>query len=123
MPKEVLTSTGSLYNALTHGSKIVGDIVAERDFRIDGEVQGDVLCNGKVVVGQTGLLTGKITCINAEIGGHVTGDIAVTESLTLRSTAIIKGDVKTKTLVVEPSAVFNGTCSMKYSPESIELER
>jgi cytoskeletal protein CcmA (bactofilin family) len=121
MPKEVLTSTGSLYNALTHGSKIVGDIVAERDFRIDGEVHGDVLCNGKVVVGQTGVLTGKITCINAEIGGQVTGNITVTESLTLRSTANIEGDVKTKTLVVEPSAVFNGTCSMKFIPETIEL--
>jgi cytoskeletal protein CcmA (bactofilin family) len=121
MPKEVLTSAGSLYNALTHGSRIVGNIVAERDFRIDGEVQGDVHCNGKVVVGHTGVLTGKITCINAEVGGKVTGDIVVMESLTLRSSAIIEGDVRTKALIVEPSAVFNGTCSMKHSPEHPQI--
>lgn len=118
MPKEVLTTTGSLYNALTNGSRIVGNIVSDRDFRIDGEVQGDVQCNGKVVVGQSGVLRGKITCINAEIGGKVTGDISVVKSLTLRSTANIEGDVKTKTLVVEPAAVFNGTCSMKAAPDT-----
>lgn len=113
MPKEVLTTTGSLYNALTNGSRIIGNIIADRDFRIDGEVQGDVQCNGKVVVGQSGVLNGRVTCINAEIGGRVVGDISVSESLTLHSTANIEGDVRTKTLIVEPSAVLNGTCSMK----------
>lgn len=117
MPKEVLTTTGSLYNALTNGSRIVGNISADRDFRIDGEVQGDVQCNGKVVVGQSGILTGRVTCINAEIGGRVIGDITVFESLTLRSTANIEGDVKTKTLIVEPAAVLNGTCSMKQAQD------
>lgn len=119
MPKEVIVPSGSLYNALTTGSRIVGNIVAERDFRIDGEVQGDVQCNGKVVVSQSASLIGKITCVNAEIGGKVIGDITVSESLTLRSTAFIEGDVKTRSLIVEPSAVFNGTCSMKQTQDDL----
>jgi len=114
MAKEVAPSTGSLYNALCHGTQIKGNIEADRDLRIDGEVEGNVTCGGKVVVSQTGIITGKIACVNAEIGGHVVGDILVSELLTLRTTANIEGDVKTKSLVVEPSAVFNGTCSMKF---------
>jgi cytoskeletal protein CcmA (bactofilin family) len=66
-----------------------------------------------VVIGQTGVLKGKITCLNAEIIGHVQGNIIATDTLTLRSTANVTGDVKTKILVVEPNAVFNGNCSMK----------
>ncbi|MDD3322404.1 MAG: polymer-forming cytoskeletal protein [Paludibacter sp.] len=113
MAKEVVTNAGAMYNALTNGSKIVGKIFADSDFRIDGEVEGTINCNGKVVIGQKGLLKGSITCLNAEVVGTVEGDVNVSETLSLRSTAVIKGDVKTKILVVEPNAVFNGTCSMR----------
>jgi cytoskeletal protein CcmA (bactofilin family) len=118
MAKEVATTTGSLYNALCQGTRIVGNIEADRDVRIDGEIEGNITCNGKVVVSQSGCITGKIACVNAEIGGRVAGDIIVSELLTLRATANIEGDVKTKHLVVEPAAVFNGTCSMKFSQDN-----
>jgi len=41
----------------------------------------------------------------------------------LRASAVINGDVKTKVLMVEPNAVFNGTCSMRESmPTTSELQ-
>ncbi len=113
MAKETSYNSGVMYNALTNGSKIVGKIFADSDFRIDGEVEGDISCNGKLIIGQNGVLRGTINCVNAEIVGAVDGNISVTDTLTLRSTAQIKGDVKTKILVVEPNAVFNGSCSMR----------
>jgi cytoskeletal protein CcmA (bactofilin family) len=122
MAKETLTSSGAMYNALTNGSKIVGKIFADSDFRIDGEVEGTITCNGKVVIGQKGYLKGSISCVNAEIIGSVEGDVVVTETLSLRGTAVIKGDVRTKILMVEPNAVFNGTCSMKDSTNGSSVE-
>lgn len=123
MAKEVANNTGAMYNALTTGSKIVGKIFADSDFRIDGDVEGTITCNGKVIIGQNGNLKGSISCVNAEILGQVDGDITVTDSLSLRASSVIKGDVRTKVLMVEPNAVFNGTCSMKdISPSSPTLE-
>lgn len=116
MAKETSNNVGTAYNALTYGSKIVGNINADKDFRIDGEVQGDIHSKGKVVVGQTGFLKGTISCINAEIMGNVQGDIIITETLTLRSSANVDGTIKTKALMIEPGAVFSGTCSMKQNP-------
>jgi cytoskeletal protein CcmA (bactofilin family) len=113
MAKEIVSNPGAMYNALTNGSKIVGKILADSDFRIDGEVEGEIICSGKVIIGPNGILRGSISCVNAEIIGTVLGDIIVSDTLTLRSTANIKGDVKTKVLVVEPNAIFNGTCSMR----------
>jgi cytoskeletal protein CcmA (bactofilin family) len=40
------------------------------------------------------------------------GEIKVSEILTLKSTAVVTGDMKIATLVVEPNAKFDGTCSM-----------
>ena len=118
MAKEVAANAGAMYNALTNGSKIIGKIFADSDFRIDGEVEGTITSNGKVVIGQKGYLKGSISCVNAEIVGTVEGDIVVTETLSLRATSVIHGDVKTKILMVEPNAVFVGTCSMETDAAS-----
>ena len=113
MAKEIVTNAGAMYNALTNGSKIVGKIMTDSDFRIDGEVEGEIICKGKVVIGQKGYLKGSISCVSAEVIGTVEGDIIVSETLSLRATAVITGEVKTKILIVEPNAIFNGTCSMR----------
>lgn len=112
MGKETAAPIGAMYNSLTFGSKIVGKIEADSDFRIDGTVEGEISCKGKVIVGQKGYLKGSIACVNAEIVGTVDGNVNVSETLTLKSTANVIGEVKTKILVVEPKATFNGSCSM-----------
>jgi cytoskeletal protein CcmA (bactofilin family) len=40
------------------------------------------------------------------------GKITCHQQLSLRASGKIVGDVVTKTLIVEPGALFNGTCSM-----------
>ncbi len=106
------TQSGTLYNALTAGSKIIGTIIADSDIRIDGTVEGDLQCTGKAVIGEQGFLKGSVVCQNAEILGKLDGKIEVAHTLALRATGTIEGEVKTSTLIVEPNAVFNGTCSM-----------
>ena len=104
--------SGTLYNALTAGSKIIGTIIADSDVRIDGTVEGELQCTGKVVIGEQGSLKGTIACQNAEIMGKLDCKINVEHTLALRASGNIKGEVSTGTLIVEPNAIFNGTCSM-----------
>jgi cytoskeletal protein CcmA (bactofilin family) len=108
-----------IMNIIAAGTKIVGKVTVESDFRLDGEVEGDIIGRSKVVIGEEGNLKGSLTCTNAEIIGKVKGNIITSNSLTLRSTAELNGDVKIKSLIVEPNAVFNGTCSMSEEPTTI----
>ena len=103
---------GLMFNALTAGSKIVGNITADSDFRIDGLIEGDLNCTGKVVIGEAGRIKGTVTCQNAEIMCMLDGKITNSQTLALRSTGKIKGEVQTQTLIVEPNAQFNGSCQM-----------
>ena len=113
--------SGLMFNALTAGSKIVGNITADSDFRIDGLIEGELNCSGKVVVGEAGRVKGTISCQNAEIMGLVEGKINCSQQLSLRANCKINGDVLTKTLIVEPGALFNGTCSMgAKAPEPVK---
>lgn len=105
-------SAGGLHNALATGTTVKGNIITETDFRLDGKIEGDVNCSGKIVVGPKGCVTGNIVSLNAEILGEVDGSIRVTEKLILKATAVIKGDIFTQTLEIEPNARFNGACCM-----------
>lgn len=72
------------------GTTIKGNIITETDFRLDGKVEGDISCNGKIVIGPKGSVTGNIVSENAEILGEVDGSVKVSAKLILKSTAIIK---------------------------------
>jgi len=111
---------GTLFNALTAGSKIIGTIIADSDIRIDGQLEGDLQCSGKVVVGEKGLIKGTVSCQNAEIMGSLDGKIEVKQTLAMRATSNLKGEIKTGTLIVEPNAKFNGTCSMKTEEGAVK---
>ncbi|MCQ2342065.1 MAG: polymer-forming cytoskeletal protein [Paludibacteraceae bacterium] len=105
--------SGTLFNSLTAGSKIIGTVIADSDIRIDGVLEGDLQCKGKVVIGEKGSIKGTIVCQNAEVMGLLDGKATIDGTFSLRATGSMKGELNTRTLVIEPNAQFNGTCSMK----------
>ena len=109
-------SAGGLHNTLATGTTVKGNIITETDFRLDGQVEGDISCNGKIVVGPKGQVIGNIVSSNAEILGEVEGSVRVSEKLVLKATANIKGDVFAQSLEIEPNARFNGVWNM--SPDT-----
>jgi len=110
--KEVIATTAGTHNILASGTNITGDISAEEDFRIDGSINGNISCNGKIVIGSNSKTTGEIKCINIEILGYVKGDVYCSEKVILRASAIMEGNLKTQMIEIEPGAKFTGQCSM-----------
>ena len=100
-------------NIIAKNTSIVGDIISEGDFRVDGIVEGTIKTAGRVVIGGKGTVKGTIECSNADIEGHFSGKLVVSELLSLKASAKIDGEVFTNKLSVEPNATFNATCSMK----------
>jgi cytoskeletal protein CcmA (bactofilin family) len=103
---------GNTVNLIGNGTKIIGDINSSGDIRIDGTLTGNIITNGKFVLGPNGLVEGNITCTNADLSGEVKGVVSVSETLALKQTAKINGDMITSKLSIELGAVFNGSCNM-----------
>jgi cytoskeletal protein CcmA (bactofilin family) len=70
---------------------------------------------GKVVIGKTGLINGTLKSSNADIEGKFSGKLIISDTLSLKSTAHVEGEVEAGKLAVEPGATFNATCTMKGS--------
>lgn len=110
--KEQMATEVTQQNAIAKGSTITGDIVSDGDFRIEGTINGNVKTPGKVVIGRTGIIKGTLTSANADIEGKFSGKLILTDTLSLKSTAHVEGEVEVAKLAVEPGATFNATCTM-----------
>ena len=110
-------------NIIGKNTSIVGDVISEGDFRIDGSVEGTIKTSGRVVIGKDGNVKGKVFCENADVEGKFSGELQVSSLLTLKATAVISGDVIISKLSVEPGAEFNATCAMKGSVKELKNEQ
>jgi len=95
-----------------------GDISSNGDIRIDGNLQGNVSCTAKVVIGANGIVEGDITGQQADIMGRVSGTIKVKELLQLKGGCNVNGNIHAAKLQIETSANFNGQCHMTGSPST-----
>ena len=100
-------------NRINEGTELKGDIISDGFFRIDGKVEGSISKPSRVVIGKSGSVIGKLTCEDADIEGKFEGNLTISGTLTLKSTAHIEGEVLVGKLAVEPGATFNASCSMQ----------
>lgn len=118
--KRVAEEISNSSNTIGKGTVLEGNIETYGNIRIEGKVIGNVKSKSKVALGNSSNIQGNITAQNADIEGEVKGKIEVSELLVLKATAIINGDIVTGKLVVEPGAVFNGSCRMGAAVKDIK---
>jgi cytoskeletal protein CcmA (bactofilin family) len=97
---------------------IIGDISTEGNIRIEGKVDGSLISQNKIVIGDSAHVTGNIQGSEAEVSGHIDGEIRCKGTLHLKKTAYINGDISATKLIIENGAVFNGKCNMGGSVDT-----
>ena len=123
-------NNNSVVNIIGQGTSIIGDINSNGDIRVDGTLKGSINTEGKVVLGKEGVVEGDVICQNADVSGIIKAKITVSNLLSLKETAKLKGDIVTNKLSIEPGAEFTGSCSMgavireiKNADQAIEKEK
>lgn len=119
--KRVAEEISNSSNTIGKGTLLEGNIETYGNIRIEGKVIGNVKSKSKVALGNASHVDGNIIAQNADIEGEVKGKLEVAELLVLKATAVINGDIITGKLVVEPGAVFNGTCKMGGAIKDIKM--
>lgn len=119
--KRVAEEISNSSNTIGKGTFLEGNVETYGNIRIEGKVTGNVKSKSKVALGPSSFVQGNVTAQNADLEGEVKGRIEVAELLVLKATAVIHGDIVTGKLVVEPGALFNGTCKMGATVKEIKI--
>jgi len=108
------------YSKIENSTALKGNIKSKNDIRIDGNVEGEVVTKGKVILGKESDVVGKILCANADIEGKFDGELIVSGTLNLKSGSNVKGKVKIQKLIVESGSMFNANCSMHSAEDGVK---
>jgi len=94
---------------------VEGDSKAAEIFCDGAKITGEVNSLGTVKVGKDSVIVGNIFATSAVLAGAVKGDIDVKGPVILDSSAIVMGNIKSKSLQINNGAVIEGICSQCYA--------
>lgn len=97
------------------GVSIQGSIKAPARVHLLGTIEGDLEAQS-VVIGESGTIEGSLKARSADIYGTVSKDVEITDTLMLRSTTHLNGDVRYRNVQIELGARL--TCTMDILSES-----
>lgn len=106
---------------ISAGSTIKGEITSPNDIRIDGSFEGKIVSQAKVVVGEKAVIKGDIVCSSCDFWGKIEGNFYVKDTLSLKDTCVVTGDLHIRRLQVDLDATFNGNCKMITESEFNQL--
>ena len=95
------------------GTKINGKLHFEGQATIDGEVEGEIIAQAHIVVGQQAIVKGKVSAQSMLVQGKVMADVVAEKKLEIQPPGSVVGDVTTATLVIGDGAILEGHISMK----------
>ena len=96
---------------LGENSKITGNVESAGTILVEGTILGH-LQGEKVILGEKAFVRGNISANSISIAGKIEGNLQGLESVEIKSTGRIAGDIRTRRLSVMDGAIFNGMISM-----------
>jgi len=99
-------------------SALVSGNVRAAMCKIEGLVEGKVECNQELELGRTGRLNADVLAgKRMMLAGQVFGNVSCGGQVRMMSSAKVTGDIRTRRIVIEEGAVFNGRCTMRTPAE------
>jgi cytoskeletal protein CcmA (bactofilin family) len=100
---------------ISAGMKITGDVECAGVIKVDGRIDGSITGARQVLLGRGGAVHGNVIAGEVVLGGVVDGAVNATDRLELQGSAIVNGDIETKSIIVLEGARINGVVRMSES--------
>jgi cytoskeletal protein CcmA (bactofilin family) len=107
---------GAKVSVLGPSLKFKGDLVADEDLVVQGQVEGSILHTRSLTIGAQGRMNGDIKARRITVEGTVDGDLYALDSVVLRAGAIVRGNVFANKVSVAEGAKFSGRIDMDNAP-------
>ena len=116
-------SQGEIKTLISQGCKFEGNLYSPSYTRIDGTIQGNLTGDSGIVIGEKGVISGDVRATEVIVFGTVKGNIT-SDTLVIKPSGSVNGNIAINTFSAEKGAVYNGTCKMGGNnvPQSKELD-
>lgn len=115
-----VTGNVSCSGKLIITGKVVGNSRASEIFADSAKIEGEVISEGTVKIAAGSVIIGNVTATSAVIAGAVNGNIDVKGPVIIDSSAVVMGDIKSRSVQINNGAVIEGFCSQCYSDINVK---
>jgi cytoskeletal protein CcmA (bactofilin family) len=89
-----------------------GELRADEDFTLQGRLEGSIHHTQNLTIGTDGVVKGDSRARNIIVDGTVDGDLYALESISIRPTAKVQGNLMAPRVSIADGASFNGKVDM-----------
>ena len=117
-PVEILAPRAAAPKGSTLGAtlRFKGDLVADEDLVVQGQIEGSILHTRSLTIGAQGRVHGDIRARRIVVEGSVEGNLYALERASLRPGAMVRGDIFAVEVVIDEGASLNGRIDMDNAP-------
>lgn len=119
MTQRDLTGIGEIHALLGRGASFSGKLTFEGRVRIDGALDGEILGDGVLVIGEGAEVRARVEVGTLIVrGGVLRGDVEARQLIEIHPEAAVYGDIRAPEIDISKGCVFEGRCTMVRAPES-----
>lgn len=97
---------------------IKGELSGSEDLYVDGQVEGSIaLKNHSLTVGPNGQIKASIEAKGIIVQGKLEGNVQASDSVDLRKSAVVAGDIVTQRISIEEGAYLKGKVDIQGKAE------
>jgi cytoskeletal protein CcmA (bactofilin family) len=89
-----------------------GELRADEDFTLQGRIEGSIHHTQNLTIGTDGFVKGDSRARNIIVDGTIEGDLYALESIAIRPTAKVQGNLMAPRVSIADGASFNGKVDM-----------
>ena len=93
---------------ISQGISINGGLAGDISGRIEGYVKGDVIINGKVIIGETGVIDGNMKCYDLIVHGIIKGNAVSHNSIIVGVNGRIDGNASSNSIQIDSNSKVSG---------------
>jgi len=98
--------------------KIRGILECNNNCFFDGELHGEIVSGGNLVIGENAAINGNVSAKNVELLGKIEGNISATDHCKIKPSSAMVGDIRTRILEIAEGATFEGRLSVIRESEN-----
>jgi cytoskeletal protein CcmA (bactofilin family) len=101
--------------------QIKGELTGNEDLTIDGTVEGNIqLKENNLTIGPNGNIKADINAKKVTIIGEVQGNVTAEETVEIRESGKLRGNITAPRLVIADGAFFKGSVEMERKPGQVK---
>jgi cytoskeletal protein CcmA (bactofilin family) len=89
-----------------------GNFRSQRDLRVEGELKGNVTCEGTLFVSEGATIAATVEAEHVTVAGELTGEIRCRGRLQILPSGRVRASVATGSLVIQEGAIYEGQLEM-----------